>query len=119
MGNLIDRVATGRVVDFIDVYVMDWHWPAFNVADSAITDGNHYITCRADRDATLILDVDGAAADSTPPDISPSVAVDLDNAVVEVGAAAAQQGAHRVEVLLALAALLAAWPASRRASRKV
>ena len=39
VGNLIDRVSTGRVVDFIDVYVADWHWPAFNVADSAITIG--------------------------------------------------------------------------------
>ena len=39
VGNLIDRVATGRVVDFIDIYVGDWHWPAFNVADSAITVG--------------------------------------------------------------------------------
>jgi signal peptidase II len=39
VGNLIDRLATGRVVDFIDVYVADWHWPAFNVADSAITVG--------------------------------------------------------------------------------
>ncbi len=39
VGNLIDRVLTGRVVDFIDVYVGDWHWPAFNVADSAITVG--------------------------------------------------------------------------------
>jgi signal peptidase II len=39
VGNLIDRVSTGRVVDFIDVYVADWHWPAFNVADSAITVG--------------------------------------------------------------------------------
>jgi signal peptidase II len=37
VGNLIDRVLTGRVVDFIDVYVGDWHWPAFNLADSAIT----------------------------------------------------------------------------------
>jgi signal peptidase II len=37
VGNLIDRVLTGRVVDFIDFYVGDWHWPAFNVADSAIT----------------------------------------------------------------------------------
>jgi len=36
MGNLIDRVLTGRVVDFIDFYIGDWHWPAFNVADSAI-----------------------------------------------------------------------------------
>ena len=39
IGNLIDRVLTGRVVDFVDVYVGDWHWPAFNVADSAITVG--------------------------------------------------------------------------------
>jgi len=39
VGNLIDRVATGRVVDFIDFYVGKWHWPAFNVADSAITLG--------------------------------------------------------------------------------
>jgi signal peptidase II len=39
VGNLIDRLMTGRVVDFIDVYVADWHWPAFNIADSAITCG--------------------------------------------------------------------------------
>jgi len=39
VGNLIDRVLTGRVVDFLDVYVGDWHWPAFNIADSAITVG--------------------------------------------------------------------------------
>lgn len=39
VGNLIDRLRTGRVVDFIDFYVGDWHWPAFNVADSAISLG--------------------------------------------------------------------------------
>ena len=39
IGNLIDRVQTGRVVDFIDFYVGTWHWPAFNVADSAISIG--------------------------------------------------------------------------------
>ncbi len=39
VGNLIDRVLTGRVVDFIDLYVGNYHWPAFNVADSAITLG--------------------------------------------------------------------------------
>jgi signal peptidase II len=39
IGNLIDRLRTGRVVDFIDVYYGDWHWPAFNLADSAITLG--------------------------------------------------------------------------------
>ena len=39
VGNLIDRVATGEVVDFLDFYYGGWHWPAFNVADSAITIG--------------------------------------------------------------------------------
>jgi signal peptidase II len=39
VGNLIDRARFGAVVDFIDVYYRDWHWPAFNVADSAITVG--------------------------------------------------------------------------------
>ena len=39
LGNLIDRIAYGHVVDFVDVYWRTWHWPAFNVADSAITVG--------------------------------------------------------------------------------
>ena len=39
VGNLIDRLAAGRVVDFIDVYWGIHHWPAFNIADSAITLG--------------------------------------------------------------------------------
>ena len=39
IGNLIDRVQLGYVVDFIDVYFRNWHYPAFNVADSAITVG--------------------------------------------------------------------------------
>lgn len=38
-GNLIDRVRFGEVVDFLDVYIGRYHWPAFNVADSAITIG--------------------------------------------------------------------------------
>jgi signal peptidase II len=38
-GNLIDRARFGAVVDFLDFYWHDWHWPAFNVADSAITVG--------------------------------------------------------------------------------
>ena len=38
-GNVIDRVRFGYVVDFIDVYYRSWHWPTFNVADSAITIG--------------------------------------------------------------------------------
>lgn len=39
IGNLIDRLLYGHVVDFIDVYYGAWHWPAFNVADSGITIG--------------------------------------------------------------------------------
>ena len=39
IGNLVDRIQLGYVVDFIDVYYENWHYPAFNVADSAITCG--------------------------------------------------------------------------------
>jgi len=38
-GNLIDRLVYGYVIDFIDVYVGSWHWPAFNIADMAISVG--------------------------------------------------------------------------------
>jgi signal peptidase II len=39
VGNLIDRARFGAVVDFVDVHWRGWHWPAFNVADSAISVG--------------------------------------------------------------------------------
>ena len=39
LGNLIDRVLRGYVIDFLDVYVKKWHWPSFNLADSCITVG--------------------------------------------------------------------------------
>ncbi len=39
LGNLIDRIRFGFVVDFLDFYIGDYHWPAFNVADIAITCG--------------------------------------------------------------------------------
>jgi signal peptidase II len=39
VGNLIDRLWLGAVVDFLDVHALDYHWPAFNLADSAITLG--------------------------------------------------------------------------------
>ena len=39
LGNLWDRMWLGYVVDFLDMYVGQWHWPAFNLADSAITIG--------------------------------------------------------------------------------
>lgn len=39
IGNLIDRIRFGTVVDFLDFYIADMHWPAFNVADSGISVG--------------------------------------------------------------------------------
>ncbi len=39
VGNLIDRIRFGEVIDFIDVHWYNWHWPAFNVADSCICVG--------------------------------------------------------------------------------
>ena len=39
VGNVVDRVIFGYVIDFIDVYYQAWHWPIFNIADSAITVG--------------------------------------------------------------------------------
>jgi len=39
LGNLIDRIRLGEVIDFIDVHWYNYHWPAFNIADSAICVG--------------------------------------------------------------------------------
>lgn len=43
VGNLIDRVLYGYVIDFLDVYYETYHWPIFNIADSAITVGVAFI----------------------------------------------------------------------------
>jgi len=43
VGNLIDRVLYGYVIDFLDVYYKSYHWPVFNIADSAITVGVAFI----------------------------------------------------------------------------
>jgi len=39
VGNVIDRIAYGHVIDFLDFHWAGWHWPAFNLADSAIVGG--------------------------------------------------------------------------------
>ncbi|MGY6553879.1 MAG: signal peptidase II [Wenzhouxiangella sp.] len=39
LGNMVDRIRQGYVVDFIDVHYQGWHWPAFNVADMVIVTG--------------------------------------------------------------------------------
>lgn len=47
LGNLIDRLWLGMVIDFIDLHVAGWHWPAFNVADSAVCIGAVlYVLCQ-------------------------------------------------------------------------
>jgi len=43
VGNLIDRLRFREVVDFLDVFVGSYHWPAFNVADAAITTGTFLV----------------------------------------------------------------------------
>ena len=48
-GNVVDRVRIGAVVDFIDFHVGDWHWPAFNVADSALCVGAAFLVFGAFR----------------------------------------------------------------------
>lgn len=47
LGNLIDRIRFGQVIDFIDVSVGKYHWPAFNVADSCLTIGIALILLRS------------------------------------------------------------------------
>jgi signal peptidase II len=39
-GNLFDRIVWGRVTDFLEFYIGDWHWPTFNVADSCVVIGS-------------------------------------------------------------------------------
>lgn len=48
-GNLFDRVVWGRVTDFLDFYLGSYHWPAFNVADSAIVVGSGLLLLEAIR----------------------------------------------------------------------
>ena len=43
IGNLLDRLRFGEVIDFLDFYVESYHWPAFNVADAAISVGVFFL----------------------------------------------------------------------------
>jgi signal peptidase II len=49
LGNLVDRIRFGEVVDFLDLYVRNYHWPAFNVADSALCIGVGFFLIQAVR----------------------------------------------------------------------
>ena len=50
LGNLIDRLRLGYVIDFVELYYQHWSWPAFNVADSAITVGAGFLLLSAFRE---------------------------------------------------------------------
>ena len=50
VGNVIDRLVYGYVIDFIDVYYGSWHWPAFNIADAAISVGAFLLLLEAFRE---------------------------------------------------------------------
>jgi signal peptidase II len=43
IGNMLDRLRYGEVIDFLDFYIQSYHWPAFNVADSAISIGVFFL----------------------------------------------------------------------------
>ena len=61
VGNLIDRARFGAVVDFVDVYWRGWHWPAFNVADSAITIGVALLALRLLTEPRIVTEEDRRA----------------------------------------------------------
>lgn len=51
LGNLVDRLGRGAVVDFLDFSIAGWHWPAFNLADSCLTVGILWLASLAFRPA--------------------------------------------------------------------
>lgn len=53
LGNLIDRIQLGYVIDFLDFFLADYHWPAFNMADSAVTAGTLWLLFNVIRGKSL------------------------------------------------------------------
>ena len=53
LGNLIDRIQLGYVVDFLDFFIAGYHWPAFNMADSAVTGGTFWLLFNVIRGKSL------------------------------------------------------------------
>jgi signal peptidase II len=67
IGNLIDRVHTGEVVDFIDIGIGGWRWPVFNVADSAVSVGVILFALTWSNRQPLVQ-ASAGAPDGSPPD---------------------------------------------------
>lgn len=72
IGNLIDRLRFGFVVDFLDFYWKDYHWPAFNIADSGIVVGVALMFLQSFRQGNQYLDSHGGKFGAPPPDGSQS-----------------------------------------------
>jgi signal peptidase II len=53
LGNLIDRIQLGYVIDFLDFFLAGYHWPAFNMADSAVTAGTLWLLFNVIRGKSL------------------------------------------------------------------
>lgn len=68
IGNLLDRLQYGEVVDFLDFYLGGYHWPAFNVADSAISVGVVSLLILFAMDNKRERPVPAAPAEAAPPD---------------------------------------------------
>jgi len=66
LGNVIDRLRLGAVVDFLDFYWRDWHWPAFNLADILVVGGAGLLVVAS------ALPQRRSAADCSPPALPPS-----------------------------------------------
>ncbi len=66
IGNLIDRLTYGQVIDFVDAYFRGWHWPAFNVADSCISVGVVVLVVATVLTSESKETASGASKDSAP-----------------------------------------------------
>jgi hypothetical protein len=92
LGNLVDRLTTGLVVDFIDIGWGRWHWPVFNVADSAVSIGVVLFALTWPRhDATADAPAGGAAGPDAA--ATPGAAEEPDAGAGPLGPAARHGGA--------------------------
>jgi signal peptidase II len=67
VGNLIDRVASGQVIDFLQIGVAGHYWPVFNVADMGVTIGAALLIVYALRTNRTLVPVTPPVADNLPP----------------------------------------------------
>ncbi len=69
LGNLLDRIRHGSVIDFLDFYFRTHHWPAFNLADAAIVAGAMLVLCEIFFGAGHPVERDGIKPGAAPPSV--------------------------------------------------